>query len=106
MAAGASSTSAGTRPVAWSATHSAAFPPNDVPIRLKESRPILSIARTIVDAISAMVSVRVFTGESPKPGISNATTRNWRARRSCAGVSRNPPAPCKWTSGTPSPACM
>src|SRR5437773_3711393 len=65
-----------------------------------------TIARTIVDAISAMVSVRVFTGESPKPGISNATTRNWRARSSCAGVSRNPPAPCRWTSGTPTPASM
>jgi len=37
--------------------------------------PSLSTARAIVEASSGMVSVRVFTGELPNPGISKATTR-------------------------------
>jgi hypothetical protein len=63
------------------------LPPNELPIRSNASMPSASMAAVIVAASSAMVRVRVFSGECPKPGISKATTRPWRASRSCAGVS-------------------
>src|SRR5437763_9670426 len=53
-----------------------------------------------------MLCVFVFSGEAPKPGISKAMTRNCLAKRSCAGVNRNPPAPCRCTSAGPCPASM
>src|SRR5712691_7598918 len=106
MAAGASSTRASTRSGAWSASHRAVFPPKDVPMRLKVSRPRRETAWAMVDASSGMLRVRLFSGDWPNPGISKATTRKWRARRSCAGVTRKPPAPWRWTSGAPCPASM
>ena len=52
IAAGASSTSARTRSGCCIASHSAALPPNEVPIRLNRSRPSASAAFTIVAASS------------------------------------------------------
>ena len=75
IAAGASSTRACSRSGYCAASHSAALPPNEVPHRLNRSRPSASQARTIVVAYSAMLCVRVFSAEAPKPGISKAITR-------------------------------
>ena len=83
----------GTGSAAWSASHNAVFPPNDVPSRLNGSSPRRSIAAPIVPASSGMVRVRVFSGDGPKPGISNAITRKRRASKSCAGPTASPPAP-------------
>ena len=70
------------------------MPPNEVPIRLNRVRPKASAAAAIVVARSWIVCVRWFSAE-PKPGISNAITRKARLSRSCADVSRSPPAPCR-----------
>ncbi len=75
MAAGASRTRPSTRSGCRTASHKATLAPNDVPIRLNLSMPRLLIAAAMVSASSAIVRVRVFSGDEPKPGISKATTR-------------------------------
>ena len=49
----------------------------------------------VAEAIGSANMVERVTAQMPNPRISNATTRNRRARSSCAGVMRNPPAPCR-----------
>ena len=84
----------------------ASFPPKDMPIILRVSKPSASMNARIETARSFIPSARVFSCELPKPGTSTTITRWLSASISWVRDSRKPLAPWRDTMTGPEPASM